>query len=147
MVQSLIPYTHLAQYYETDQMGIIHHSNYIRWFEEARSDLLDQLHFGYNVMEKKGVMIPVTEVTCTYKSMVHYNDSVYILPKITEFNGIRLTISYEIIDTNTKELRAQGTSSHCFLSRQQKIISIKKKHPEIFAIFEQILQQNLFFNN
>ena len=43
----MIPYEHKVQYYETDGMGIVHHSNYIRWFEEARVDLLEQLGFGY----------------------------------------------------------------------------------------------------
>ena len=44
-------YTHKVQYYETDQMGIVHHSNYIRWFEEARSDVLEKAGMGYDVME------------------------------------------------------------------------------------------------
>ena len=60
-------YEHLAQYYETDQMGIIHHSNYIRWFEEARTNLLDQMGFGYDQMEKLGIIVPVLEIACLYK--------------------------------------------------------------------------------
>ena len=43
----MVHYDHKVQYYETDGMGIVHHSNYIRWFEEARVDLLEQLGFGY----------------------------------------------------------------------------------------------------
>ena len=50
----MIPYEHKVQYYETDGMGIVHHSNYIRWFEEARVDLLEQLGFGYNRIEEAG---------------------------------------------------------------------------------------------
>ena len=49
-------YTHKVQYYETDQMGIVHHSNYIRWFEEARTDFMEQLGMGYAEMEKQGVV-------------------------------------------------------------------------------------------
>lgn len=49
-------YEHKAQYYETDQMGIVHHSNYIRWFEEARVDLLEQLGIGYDVMENVNIV-------------------------------------------------------------------------------------------
>ena len=45
----MVPYDHKVQYYETDGMGIVHHSNYIRWFEEARVDLLEQLGFGYDL--------------------------------------------------------------------------------------------------
>ena len=45
-------YVHQAQYYETDQMGIIHHSNYIRWMEEARTDVLEQIGLPYDRSEE-----------------------------------------------------------------------------------------------
>ena len=58
----ITPYIHKVQYYETDQMGIVHHSNYIRWFEEARIDLLEQLGIGYDMIEKEGIISPVIGV-------------------------------------------------------------------------------------
>lgn len=129
-------YEHKAQYYETDQMGIIHHSNYIRWFEEARTDLMDQIGFGYDQMEKRGIIVPVLSVNCEYKSMVRYNDHVYIIPKIEVFNGIRLQISYRVIDKQTNELRAVGESKHCFLSGTNRPVSLKKIDPELFELFD-----------
>ena len=72
------PYKHLVQYYETDQMGIVHHSNYIRWFEEARSFLLEENGFGYKKMEESGIISPVLSVNARYKSMTHYYDTVII---------------------------------------------------------------------
>ncbi|WP_035051461.1 acyl-CoA thioesterase [Carnobacterium pleistocenium] len=132
-------YEHQAHYYETDQMGIIHHSNYIRWFEEARTNLLDQMNFGYDQMEKLGIIIPVLAITCTYKSMVHYNDHVYIIPKIEAFNGIRLTISYQIVDKGTGELRTTGESKHCFLDKNNRPISLKKQQPKIYELFDTYL--------
>ena len=60
----MVPYDHKVQYYETDGMGIVHHSNYIRWFEEARVDLLEQLGFGYDRIEEAGYSGPVLEVSC-----------------------------------------------------------------------------------
>ena len=59
-----IPYLHKTQYYETDQMGVVHHSNYIRWFEEARTDLLERAGLGYNKMEKLGIAVPVLSASC-----------------------------------------------------------------------------------
>ncbi len=53
------PYVHHAQYYETDQMAIIHHSNYIRWMEEARNNLMDQMGFSYKAMEEMEIISPV----------------------------------------------------------------------------------------
>ncbi|HJB35179.1 MAG TPA: acyl-CoA thioesterase, partial [Candidatus Blautia merdipullorum] len=62
----MMAYEHKTQYYETDQMGIIHHSNYIRWFEEARVDFMDRCGFSYAQMEKDGLISPVLSVSCEY---------------------------------------------------------------------------------
>ena len=56
ILNDIKPYEHIVQYYETDQMGIVHHSNYIRWFEEARSYILEQIGFGYKKMEEEGII-------------------------------------------------------------------------------------------
>ena len=71
-------YEHQAQYYETDQMGIIHHSNYIRWFESARIQYMQEIGVDYRDMEKEGIISPVLEVNCVYRSMVHFGDRVEI---------------------------------------------------------------------
>lgn len=128
-------YEHQAQYYETDQMGIIHHSNYIRWFEEARTNLMEQIGFGYDQMEKRGIIVPVLSVNCEYKSMVRYNDRVYIIPKIDIFNGIRLQISYQVIDKKSGALCASGESKHCFLNHENRPVSLKKIDKELFDLF------------
>ena len=74
----LRPYEHHAQYYETDQMGIIHHSNYVRWMEEARMDLMDQIGLNYKQMEEMEIISPVLSVSVEYHSMVHFDDTVVI---------------------------------------------------------------------
>lgn len=60
------PYEHHAKYYETDQMGIIHHSNYIKWMEEARMDLMEQIGLSYKQMEEMEIISPVLSVSCEY---------------------------------------------------------------------------------
>ncbi len=134
-------YTHLVQYYETDQMKIVHHSNYIRWFEEARGWMLERAGFGYDKMEEIGVIIPVLEVGCQYKSMVRYQDEVCIIPKLVKFNGIKMTVQYEIKDAKTGELRATGMSAHCFLDREYKPMSLKRSHPELYKMFQGLLEE------
>lgn len=134
MMDSYTRYTHKAQYYETDQMGVIHHSNYIRWFEESRIDLLEQIGFGYKEMEAAGISSPVLGVSCEYKSMVHFWDTVYIIPHIEVFTGIKLTISYKVIDEISGELRAFGESRHCFLDTKGVPVSLKKKNEKIYAV-------------
>ena len=87
----MVPYDHKVQYYETDGMGIVHHSNYIRWFEEARVDLLEQLGFGYDRIEEAGYSGPVLEVSCQYKTMSKFGETVRIEASITQYNGVRMT--------------------------------------------------------
>ena len=133
-------YEHVTQYYETDQMGIIHHSNYIRWMEEARVDLLQQAGMDMAAIEKRGVLIPVLGVSCEYKSMTRFGEVVTVAMKISKYNGIKLEIEYEIRNKQTQELRAVGSSSHCFLSKDGRLLSLKRQYPEIDAIFEGFLR-------
>ena len=61
------PYQHTVQYYETDKMGIVHHSNYIRWMEEARVAYLAQLGWNIEMLEAMGAISPVTGLEAHYK--------------------------------------------------------------------------------
>ena len=130
----LIPYTRQAMYYETDQMGVIHHSNYIRWFEESRVYFLEQIGLSYDNLESNGILIPVLGVSCEYKSSVRFHDKVIILPKVTFFNGFKMTIRYQVVDNLNHTLKAQGESNHCFVNQDFKPISIKKSYKEIYEI-------------
>ena len=76
------PYEHHAKYYETDQMGIIHHSNYVKWMEEARLDLMDQIGLNYRQMEDMEIISPVLSISVEYHSMVHFDDTVVIYTKL-----------------------------------------------------------------
>ena len=136
MNNELKPYIHVAHYYETDQMKIIHHSNYIRWFEEARVDFLDQIGANYARLEESGIVSPVLSVEAHYKSMVRYGDSVYVLPEIESYNGVKLCLAYRVIDVATGELRTTGKSQHCFLNKDNWPISLKKVHPHVHASFD-----------
>ncbi len=69
------PYQHKVQYYETDGMGIVHHSNYIRWFEEARVDFLAQIGMPFEQVEARGIVSPVLRVSCEYKTMARFGET------------------------------------------------------------------------
>lgn len=133
-------YEHQAQYYETDQMGIIHHSNYIRWFESARIWYMNEIGVDYAEMEKAGIVSPVLEVNCVYKSMVHFGDIVEIIPKVEKYNGVKLELSYRILDKETGELRTCGSSWHCFLNREGRPISLKKESPVYDTAFRRAME-------
>ena len=138
------PYERKAFYYETDQMGIIHHSNYIRWFEESRVDFLEQVGFSYKRMEDMGVMIPVLGASCEYKNAVRFNDIVVIVPKIQEFNGFKMTVSYRVIKKDDGVLMATGETKHCFANKEMHLLRTKKDYPEVFEVFNSYLGVDLY---
>lgn len=128
-------YERRAQYYETDQMGIIHHSNYIRWFEEARLHFMDEIGLSYAKIEEMGILIPVLSVDCQYKTMVHYNDIVDIYTRIIKFGGVKMTIAYRVVDHVTGEIRCTGETSHAFLNREYRPVRLKREYPDLYELF------------
>lgn len=136
------PYEHFAQYYETDQMRIIHHSNYVRWMEEARVDFMEQLGFGYEMMEAMGIYSPVLGVSAEYKEMVHFNERVRIECRIGEYTGLQLTILYRMTNLATGNVCTLGESRHCFLTKDGAILSLKRRCPEIHQhILDSMIQK------
>lgn len=134
------PYIWQAQYYETDQMGIVHHSNYIRWMESARIAFLEQLGASYRKMEELGIISPVLSVSCEYKTMVHFGDQVEIHAAVTAYNGVKMTVSYRMINRNTQKVCTLATSSHCFLTKEGKPVSLTRSYPEWDAVFRKALE-------
>lgn len=127
------PYIHKVQYYETDRMGITHHSNYIRWMEEARVDFLEQAGWGYAKMEASGISSPVTAVQCEYRAPTTFGDTVEIEVSVTEFRGIRLEVAYTM-KKQDGTLVCEAASSHCFFKVNGHILRMKKEFPDLFEL-------------
>ncbi len=134
-------YEHKAHYYETDQMGIIHHSNYIRWMEEARMDYLDRIGFPMERIEADGIVSPVVSVDCRYRRSCRMNEVICIRVTIEEYNGVKLIIGYEMYEKLTGELRATGTSTHCFSDKNGKLLNLKKSYTELHEILTEGLKK------
>ena len=122
-------------YYETDRMGVVHHSNYIRFLEEARCQMLEKNNMPYSTFEKQGVMIPVLGVNCNYKLHVTFDDIIQIKPFVKDFNGVRLTMGYQIIDKKTGNLVLTGETKHCFTDTSIKHIRLQKQIPDFYDKF------------
>lgn len=128
---SLTPYRRTIHYYETDQMAIVHHSNYIRWLEEARLDFLQKLGIDIKALEERGILIPVVDVQCHYLHPVCFGDTVEIMPVITEYSGVRLHVQYEVRLLPSGTLAATATSCHCFMDKNHRPVSIRKREPAL----------------
>lgn len=123
-------YIHKVQYYETDRMGVTHHSNYVRFMEEARIDFLSGLGFGYDKMEETGVVSPVTSISCDFKKPTTYPDEIEIEVGIKAVSAASITLGYDMKCRGETVFTSE--SRHCFL-KGSKIISLKREMPELFA--------------
>ena len=136
-------YTHKVHYYETDKMAVVHHSNYIRWMEEARVDYLDQIGAGFAAMEARGLQSPVVSVACKYHRPTRFDDRVRIRVSVEKYNSIVLKVAYEMYNETTGELAATASSEHCFVNAAGRPISIAKGYPDIDATLkEQVRGKN-----
>ncbi len=124
-------YVHTVQYYETDKMGITHHSNYIRWMEEARVDFLSQIGWEFARLEAMGIVSPVLGVTCDYKLPPKFSEKVSINVSVREFKGVKLFLDYSMKNEKGKVVSV-GTTSHAFLNTDGKPIRMKQEFPELY---------------
>ena len=134
------PYIRSVQYYETDMMGVTHHSNYIRWMEESRIDFMDQLGFPYAGMEAEGILSPVTAISCEYKKPSTFGDEITITVTVKALSNVRLTIAYEM-RKQTGEIVCLAQSEHTFLNREGRIVSIKRTMPEFCKALEDAMER------
>lgn len=135
-------YQHKVQYYETDQMGIVHHSNYIRWMEEARIDFLSQIGWDYKKLEDSGVISPVTAVACKYKVSTYFADVITIVVSVEEFKGVKLKLKYEMKNVD-EILVCEGHSEHCFLNREGKILNLKREYPAFYETLTSMAREEV----
>lgn len=133
------PFTRRVHYYETDQMGIVHHSNYIRWFEEARTAYMNENGIGYADVEARGIQIPVVSISCSYHTAVKFDQIIEIYTRLSFFNGVRAVYQYEVYPEGGGPMLASGESAHCFIDVQSRAPqNLKKRLPEYYEIMTQL---------
>ncbi len=132
-------YRRKAQYHETDRMGIIHHSNYVKWMEEARIEFMDSIGLSYREMEKMGVSSPVVSLSVEYKKQVEFEDKIEIRLSVIQYNGAVLELEYEFYNLTKDEICTTATSKHCFI-HDNRIVSLKKELPKLDADLKQIIE-------
>lgn len=138
-MNKIYPYERRVYYYETDKMGIVHHSNYVRIFEESRMNFLEQVGMPYEKIESAGLYVPILSVECSYRKPLTFNEVFAVYPEITKFNGVKLDMKYRIISRRTGEVCILGKSSQGFTDKNLKPIRTKLKYPEIYeAIFRYV---------
>lgn len=141
-----------VQYKDTDQMGIVHHGNYIIWFEVGRTEWMRHYGIAYRKMEDSGLLLPVIDVNIHYEKSARFDDCIAIFTKIANYSPVRLEFAYEARKINEEEflrrkerkeivepfgdLIAKGSTRHMWVNQEWKPSRINKTAPEVYTILQ-----------
>ncbi|MGN6362444.1 MAG: acyl-CoA thioesterase [Thermomicrobiales bacterium] len=108
-----------VRYAETDAMGVVYYANYLVWFELGRTDWIRAQGITYREFEEQGILLPVVQASCTYKSSAHYDDLVRITTTVTGLTRTRVAFGYRVTRQEPEPgmLLAEGQTEHVFLTR------------------------------
>lgn len=135
-------YIHRVHYYETDRMGVTHHSNYIRMMEEARVAFMAKLGWPYAKMEALGVMSPVTALNVKYIAPTTFDDEVEVRVFVKAFNGVKLIIRYEMVKLGQAPVTVlTGESEHVFLNGEGRFVRMKREMPEFTRLLMDMAEE------
>ena len=136
----MLVYKRKAHYHEVDKMGVVHHSNYIKWMEEARIETVAAMGVSFKDAEESGILSPIVNVNVDYKRPVAFGDEVEIRVVILKYTGAALELGYEFFNLTTGCVCTEATTRNCFM-KNGRVVSLKKASPEndvkIRAIFEE----------
>jgi acyl-CoA thioester hydrolase len=122
-----------VRYAETDQMGVVYHSNHFVWFEVGRVELLRQLGFSYRDMESKdGRFIAVAEAKCRYRAPVHYDEEVLVRTELLNVRDSVVHFGYELRRAADGVLLADGETTHIVTDADMKIAVLPEKYLSVF---------------
>lgn len=137
-----------VHYQDTDQMGVVHHANYVGWFEIGRTEMMRSTGIAYSEMENLGLLLPVVSMDIQYRRPARYDETVSIFTNIINFSAVRLEFEYEVrlieedlsstvesVKPNGK-LLSKGTTKHMWVDQNWKPTRIDKAAPEVFALLQ-----------
>lgn len=126
-----------VRYAETDQMGIVHHSNYPVWYEVARTKLIKEMGLSYSKLEEQGLILPLLNMQSRFIKPATYEDELLVTARITKFSMVKLTVEYEVFMKSTGELINTGSTVHALVEKNMKPCNTKKKYPEFYRMMEE----------
>jgi len=121
-----------VRYVETDQMGIVHHSNYYPWFEVGRTEFIKEIGMTYSQMEAENVMLPLVESSCKYIIGARYEDELTIQTWIEELTGAKVVFKYQVVRDSDSKIIAKGSTIHAFVNKEFRVMNLKKKNSDMW---------------
>jgi len=122
-----------VRYAETDQMGVVYHSNHLIWFEVGRVELMRQMGFSYRDMEQdEGRFIAVAEVKCRYRAPVYYDEEVVVRTRLKSVRTSVVVFSYELVRAQGETLLAEGETTHIVTDSSMKVAPLPERYLKAF---------------
>jgi acyl-CoA thioester hydrolase len=131
-------YSRDVYYYETDKMGVVHHSNYLRWLEEARTFFFNDADLAYVETESYGVMSPITDISVKYKFPARFGDTFTVRLVVTKYTGVRFRVAYTVVNQNGDVL-LEGESGHAFIDMNHKPVSLARTIPHRHELMKKLM--------
>ncbi len=113
-----------VRFVETDMMGVVHHSNYFRWFEMARVEYLRQAGVLLNDLMAEDIVFPITDVDCKYRQSARFDDYILIEAVLAEISKVKMVFIYRVLREHDGALLATGRTQNAFTNRQGKIVRL-----------------------
>ncbi len=122
-----------VRYAETDQMGVVYHSNHLIWFEVGRVELMREMGFSYRDMEREdGRFIAVAEVKCRYRAPVYYDEEILIRTRLKNVRESVVVFSYELVRADSETLLAEGETTHIVTDSKMIVSALPEKYLTAF---------------
>ena len=134
-------YSRRVKYYETDRMGVVHHSNYLRFLEDARMEWVDKNLLRYSELEKAGIIIPFVEAHEKFISFLRFDDPFTVTMRLVKHSPVKFTFEYEITNDDTKDVCYRATTTHYYAADgEYRPISMKLRFPELYDKMEAMVE-------
>ncbi len=126
------------RYAETDQMGIVHHSNYAVWYELGRVDFCDQVKIPFHVIESRGLRQALIKLESEYIKPTRFGEVYTLVTKVVLVTKVRLVFEYSLYDKHD-DLVHRGKTLLAWLDEKLKPVNIIKKAPDIYKVLTEAL--------
>ena len=118
-----------VRYAETDQMGVVYHSNHLIWFEVGRVELMREMGFSYRDMEREDRrFIAVAEVQCRYRAPAYYDEEIVVRTRLKAVRKSVVVFSYELVRAESRTLLAEGETTHIVTDARMKVAALPKRY-------------------
>lgn len=121
---------------DTDAMGVVYHSNYLKWFESVRNEFLRTISYPYTLLEKMGIWFPVIEAHLNYKAPAKYDDIIVTRAYIADLKVASIKMAYEIFNKGNNQLLVTGYTRSGITDHNLKPLNARKQFPEFYKALE-----------